>query len=130
MGKRKNRDEINDLEFLETVKRTTIIGIFSDDLLLDQLVLKGGNAIDLVYDVSTRASLDIDLSMASEFQEELKQVETRLLVSIGKAFQEIGLFVFDFTMTEVPQHVTEDLKSFWGGYTIEFKLIGCTMRCI
>jgi hypothetical protein len=26
-------------------------------------------------------------------------------------------------MTEVPQHVTEDLKSFWGGYTVEFKLI-------
>lgn len=31
--------------------------------LLEKLVLKGGNALSLVYSISTRASLDIDLSI-------------------------------------------------------------------
>lgn len=41
-----------------------------------------------------------------------------------KTFSEIGLVVFDFTFREVPAKISDDLKSFWGGYQCDFKLIG------
>ena len=44
------------MEFTE-IRRLTIIGLFSDDTLFEQLVLKGGNAISLIYGVGGRASL-------------------------------------------------------------------------
>ena len=51
---------IMDINILEKVKRLAIIAMVSDDELMDILVLKGGNAIDLIYQVSGRASIDID----------------------------------------------------------------------
>jgi len=56
------------LQRLEEIKRLVIIAMFSDDDLMDRFVLKGGNALDLAYKVSTRASMDVDLSMESDSQ--------------------------------------------------------------
>ena len=52
---------------LDEIRRITITAIFSDDLLSEILVLKGGNALALIYGVSTRTSLDLDFSMNSDF---------------------------------------------------------------
>ena len=46
---------------LDRIKRLAIVAMFSDDGLMEKLVLKGGNLLDLVYGISTRASLDVDL---------------------------------------------------------------------
>jgi len=43
------------------IRRMTIKALFSDDFLLEQLVLKGGNALNLVHRIGNRSSLDIDL---------------------------------------------------------------------
>ena len=48
---------------LERIKKLSIIAMFSDDYLMDILVLKGGNAIDIIYGIASRASLDLDLSL-------------------------------------------------------------------
>lgn len=48
-----------DLILLEKIKKLAIISIVSDDELMEKLVLKGGNAIDLIYQVSGRASIDL-----------------------------------------------------------------------
>jgi len=48
------------LKFLEKLKKLTIIAMVSDDYLMEKLVLKGGNALDLFYGISPRASLDLD----------------------------------------------------------------------
>ena len=93
MAKRKRADD-DRLLFLEEIKRTCIIGIFSDDFLLEKLVLKGGNLIDMVFNISSRASLDIDLSMTGEFADSLDKLKLRLENSLGHAFAEIGLVVF------------------------------------
>src|ERR1035438_5406206 len=50
------------MDFAE-VRRLTIAALFSDDKLFEQIVLKGGNALNLVYDLSPRTSLDLDFSM-------------------------------------------------------------------
>ena len=49
-------------DLLMTIKKTSVISIFSDDDLFDLFVLKGGNAMDLIHKVSSRASVDLDFS--------------------------------------------------------------------
>jgi predicted nucleotidyltransferase component of viral defense system len=58
---------MDSLEFIDFVKRKTLVAMFSDDELMERLVLKGGNALDLVYGISTRASVDLDFSLDGEF---------------------------------------------------------------
>ncbi len=42
---------------LAEVRRLTIVALVSDDRLFEQIVLKGGNALSLVYGLSSRTSL-------------------------------------------------------------------------
>lgn len=51
---------------LETIKKAGIVAMFADDDLMDQLVLKGGNAMDVVLGVNSRASVDLDFSMRDD----------------------------------------------------------------
>ena len=48
------------------IRKTIIIAIASDDVLMERLVLKGGNALDIIYQLSDRSSLDLDFSMAND----------------------------------------------------------------
>ncbi|MHC4757027.1 MAG: nucleotidyl transferase AbiEii/AbiGii toxin family protein [Planctomycetota bacterium] len=67
-----------DLEKIQQVKRIAIIALFSDDDLMEHLVLKGGNALDLIYEVAQRSSLDLDLSTDREFKEsEIVNIEQK-----------------------------------------------------
>jgi hypothetical protein len=110
-----------DLQFLQTVKRLAIKAMFSDDDLLDQLVLKGGNLLDVVYGISSRPSVDIDFSTSGEF--ELPVLKQKVSEVLKSTFIENGFIAFDITVEEKPRRLTEDLKDFWGGYQIYFKLI-------
>ncbi len=49
------------------IRRLVIVAMFTDDILFEKLVLKGGNAISLVYGYGNRGSLDVDFSMEEEF---------------------------------------------------------------
>lgn len=111
-----------DLDRLDEIKRLVIIAMFSDDDLMDVLVLKGGNVLDIVFGITPRASLDVDFSIEREFEdpEEIRAKTERVLV---QTFLERGYTVFDVRMTEKPPVVTPDMKDFWGGYSVEFKLI-------
>lgn len=116
-----------DLDYLDKIKRYAIIAMFSDDDLMDVLVLKGGNVLDLIYEVSARSSIDIDLSMASEFEEnKLDIIKGKIEKTLVDTFQDIGYSVFDIKFMVTPQIITPDLKDFWGGYEIEFKVIEIT----
>lgn len=112
------------LELIEKIKRITLIALVSDDILMDKLVLKGGNAINLIYNLSNRASIDLDYAMKGDFtSEELTNIEKRISTSLNKTFQENGYALFDFKFFEKPEIVDEQVKHFWGGYSIEFKII-------
>ena len=58
------------MDLLEKIKRLTIVALLSDEILMALLVLKGGNAIDIAYDLSSRGSVDIDFSMEKDFSDE------------------------------------------------------------
>ena len=112
------------MDILEKIKRLTIIALLSDELLMALLVLKGGNAIDIAYDLSDRGSIDIDFSMDRDFTEaELMRVRNQAAGLLNAEFNKEGLQVFDVHLTERPKVIKDAVKDFWGGYNLDFKLM-------
>ncbi len=109
---------------LEEIKRLTLIGLFSDDDLMDTLVLKGGNALDIVYRITPRASLDIDLSIENDFDvTQIDRIRDRIEKALRRSFRERGYEIFDITFEEKPDSVHPHMPAFWGGYQLQFKVI-------
>jgi len=93
--------------------------MFSDDDLMDKLVLKGGNALTFVYALGARASLDIDLSIDGDF-DDFENTKRRAFQCLRNQFDTAGCLVFDESFERRPPN-SQDKD--WGGYVIEFKLI-------
>lgn len=104
------------------LKRIAIKAMFSDDELLERLVLKGGNLLDIVFGISTRASVDLDFSIEGEF-ETVEWLQRRVEAVLTQAFAEIDVVVFDVTVAEVPKTLLPATIGYWGGYQITFKII-------
>ena len=99
--------------------------MFADDELMSRMVLKGGNALDVVYGVGARASMDVDFSMEHQIPiDDLGRFEEKIRNSLERVFNDDGLVVFDVKMEEIPghEHIHPDLADFWGGYAVEFKV--------
>ena len=109
------------MDFLE-IRRLVIIALFSDDVLLEQLVLKGGNALQIIHQVGTRASLDIDLSLQDDF-EDLDDIRARIFKALKETFGAVGYVVFDEHFETTPPDSLPVKHPKWGGYQVEFKLI-------
>jgi hypothetical protein len=121
------KDPTEESVWIERVKKLTVIAVFSDETLLQRFVLKGGNAIDLILQVGSRASMDIDLSMSSDFSaEELQDVTARIRRGLEEAFRSVSITPFDIELEPKPSVITPDLAGFWGGYRVTFKLIQTT----
>jgi hypothetical protein len=108
-------------EQLEAIKRTAIVAMFADDELMDVLVLKGGNAMDIVHQVNSRASVDLDFSMKDDLDHEA--VLSGLQRALETTFDLQGYLAFDIKLSVRPSRMPDELASFWGGYLVEFKLI-------
>jgi hypothetical protein len=107
---------------LEEVRRRILIALFSDDELMDALVLKGGNALALVYQVGSRASLDMDFSMASAFPD-LADASARIFGVLKREFAAVGYVVIDEKFEVKPSQRATPRPEWWGGYIVEFKLV-------
>lgn len=109
------------MDFAE-IRRLAITALFSDDVLLERLVLKGGNALSLVYGLTNRTSLDLDFSMDEDFAD-IEEARERLFRALKERFDAHGFVVFDEKFEPKPRLEGEDLKPWWGGYELQFKLI-------
>lgn len=113
-----------DADQVEKIKRLSVIGMFSDDDLMNMLVLKGANALDIVYGISPRASLDLDFSIPTEFNPgELASIQSKMEKALTRIFKENGYCVFDVKLGERPEDAVSQAPPFWGGYLLEFKII-------
>jgi hypothetical protein len=122
--KKKLEPGVSEFARLERIKRLTIIAMFSDDDLMQRFVLKGGNALDLVLHIGTRASMDVDLSMEDEFAaSELENVRQRIENSLEATFEGDHYRVFDVKLEPKPEVLSPEMAGFWGGYDLTFKLI-------
>jgi hypothetical protein len=124
LGKKKRQTGPSEFDRLAHIKKLVVIAMFSDDELMDRLVLKGGNALDLIHQISTRASVDVDFSMQDDFPAEQREAfQERVERALRTTFRDAGYEVFDLKMEERPEGLTADVADFWGGYGVEFKLI-------
>lgn len=115
-----------DLNHLDKIRKLAIISLFSDDDLMELFALKGGNALTYIYNIHDRASMDIDVSLESSFDElklALDQVSVSLETSLQSTFTEEGYHVFDVNLDQRPSKTDEKENEFWGGYRLEFKII-------
>jgi hypothetical protein len=109
---------------IDQLKRLTIVALFSLDELVHRLVLKGGNALRLAYDVSSRASFDLDFSMEGQFElSDLEGIRSRIESRLTQTFEPEGYVAFDVTLEPKPENISPDLEAFWGGYDLQFKII-------
>lgn len=106
----------------DAVKRAVVVGIFANSTLMDRLTLKGGTALEYGYNITTRASRDIDLSMEGEF-DSLMTLNMELEQALSIALNELGLAMIEFSVHEKPSVITDDIKEFWGGYEASFKVV-------
>ncbi len=104
------------------IRRITITALFSDDILLEHLVLKGGNALSLVYGLTARTSIDLDFSIASDFPD-VADARERMFRALRNRFDASGYVVFGEKFEPKPKLDGEDTKKWWGGYQLSFKLI-------
>lgn len=106
---------------LDQIKKTAIVAMFADDELMDLLVLKGGNAMDIVHQVNARASIDLDFSIGDDL--DLDSVLPKVEHALVKTFALEGYRAFDIKIHIRPGQMPDELAAFWGGYLVEFKLI-------
>jgi predicted nucleotidyltransferase component of viral defense system len=104
------------------VRLATIAALCSEDALYEQLILKGGSALDLIYQVGGRSSLDLDFSLEGDLNS--LEATARLMQSaLERHFRALGVHVFDFNIEPRP---TQPQFEWWGGYRAEFKVIELT----
>lgn len=106
---------------LREIRRLVIIALFSDDELMDKFVLKGGNALDIVYTIGTRSSVDVDLSMSDDF-EDVNDAQERIFRGLRDRFDSAGFVVFDEKFQLRPSVMREGQSPRWGGYQVDFKI--------
>jgi predicted nucleotidyltransferase component of viral defense system len=106
----------------DQVRKLTIIALFSDDELLERLVLKGGNALSLVYHFTPRSSFDLDFSLEGDLTE-IPDAQHRIFSALHDRFDAAGFELFDGKFETKPKTLGEDQPPTWGGYQISFKLI-------
>lgn len=104
---------------LHELRKLMVGAIASDAQLFELLVLKGGNALDLIYLVGERGSLDLDYSLAGDLAD-VEDTKARLFSALRRAFEPAGLLVFDEQFGPRPRGATPPR---WGGYEASFKLI-------
>ena len=109
--------------YYKRIKYLTLISLFSDNDLLDTLVLKGGTALEF-YDLDYRLSLDLDFSIEKEFDQDLMVIQDKIETLLRSTFQEEGYEIFDVKVRQKPRQISPEMADFWGGYSVEFKVIG------
>ncbi|MFH1747911.1 MAG: nucleotidyl transferase AbiEii/AbiGii toxin family protein [Planctomycetota bacterium] len=111
-------------ESTEQLKRLTLVALFSEDELVQTLVLKGGNALSLAHDVASRASFDLDFSMEGQFApSDLERIRGRIESRLTQTFHPEGYVAFDVSLEPKPETISPEMAAFWGGYDLQFKLI-------
>lgn len=114
-----------DIANIAKIKRLVIIALFSDDTLMEMLVLKGGNALDLVHKISPRGSLDFDFSIEEDIPDkDFEGISKKIQSKLIETFRADDLVAFDISIFKKPKMPTVNMPAFWGGYLVEFKVIG------
>jgi len=112
------------VEDFDWVKRCALAALCSQNALKQLLVFKGGNLLQIGFNIRVRASIDLDFSIDADCNPE--QVRAECESALTAEFSKFNYAVIDVTIVERPPELSEDLRDFWGGYRIGFKLVKVT----
>jgi predicted nucleotidyltransferase component of viral defense system len=110
----------------DRIKLSTLKALSNVDELSDTIVLKGGNAIHLVYKINDRASYDLDFSIAEDMtNEEFYCICPKLQRHLSEEFDKLGYIVIDFHGEEKPKQSKKeiDFEIPTLGFYICFKIV-------
>ena len=79
----------------DKIRNTILKAIYSDNDLKEDLVLKGGNALKF-YDITDRASQDLDFSIKESIRYQKENEGEKLRALILDAFRQVGFLVVGF----------------------------------
>jgi predicted nucleotidyltransferase component of viral defense system len=102
---------------LEEVRRRILIAMFSDDPLMETLVLKAGNALSLIYQIGERSSVDMEFSVTERFSN-LEDARRRIFDSLRREFASLGYVVCEEDLKARPAQSTSEQPEWWGGYLV------------
>jgi predicted nucleotidyltransferase component of viral defense system len=112
---------------IEEVITQTIIAIYSTPLPSKTLFLKGGSAMRLFDNLTSRLSIDADFSVNTDIDNESKFFRD-LKSSVGACFRRKGFDIIDFEWNRKPKKIRAKYPDWWGGWLCEFKLVSFKHR--
>ena len=95
-----------DFQQLNKIKKEIVIGLFLDDSFLDLFVLKGGTAIDYYDYAASRSSIDIDISLDGDFDDDLFYVQSILEKRLTQQLKAYHLFDFKLKRKRIMKLLT------------------------
>lgn len=102
---------------LQQIRKAVLKAVASVDELSERFVLKGGNALDQVWRVGGRSTLDFDYSVADDDWDS-QVLKQKLLPAIEQKLDDIGMHFFDGTVENRPKTALDPK-----GYNVSFKVI-------
>lgn len=107
---------------IDDVITETIIAIYRIPALSKRLFLKGGSAMRLFDNLTSRLSMDADFSIAKTVDND-KAFFSAINSSVRKSFYKLNFEVIDFKWNRKPKSRKKDMPDWWGGWLCEFKLV-------
>lgn len=100
----------------DEIRNTILKAIYSDNDLKEDLVLKGGNALKF-YDITDRASQDLDFSIKESIRYQKENEGEKLRALILDAFKQVGFWLLDLNSLKNLKkgkktclHIGEDIR--------------------
>jgi len=112
---------------IEEVITQTIIAIYRASLPSKTLFLKGGSAMRLFDNLTSRLSIDADFSVHTDIDNENKFFR-ELKSSVGVRFRREKFDIIDFEWNRKPGKIRAGYPDWWGGWLCEFKLVSFKHR--
>jgi hypothetical protein len=107
---------------IEEVLKEVIIAIYSSPRLARLLILKGGSAMRMFDNLSSRLSFDADFSLTAPIKK-ATPVRKEMQKCLSTQFGGHGFDLIDFKFDKKPKVVKEGFPEWWGGWACEFKLV-------
>ncbi len=112
---------------IEEVITQTIIAIYSTPSPSKTLFLKGGSAMRLFDNLTSRLSIDADFSVHTDIDNEIKFFQD-LKSSVGARFRRDKFDIIDFEWSRKPGKKRAGFPDWWGGWLCKFKLVSFQHR--
>jgi hypothetical protein len=84
--------------------------------------LKGGSAMRLFDNLTSRLSIDADFSVEDIIYDD-KMFFAAIKSSVETSFHNLRLYIIDFKIKRKPKNKKKNKPDWWGGWSCEFKLV-------